>query len=239
MNNQENKKTKKQKSNKVIKQFVLLFFCFFSFLKKANIIILLFISFLIISGCTTKNQTEEKASQQTQNQQNQDQQAAEDQRQAWNENFEQASLNDLAEGQRVLVMGVENDDGSITAQSIMIGNIETNFDEVAPMSIRVRGGEGQGEGANSQNFQPPEGMPDFQNMSEEERAQFREQMMAQRGEVGLEGRGNFQPSNTGQKVVRLGGEVIKKDEEGITIKLDEGGSKFVFLSASTTVVKIK
>ena len=210
-------------------------------MKKNYFIALFLFGIIILSGCVS-NQDNGNQNQQGPIQQNEDQQdqpVQENQGPGLDENFSEASLDDLEVGQQILVMGAESDDGSITAQRIMIGNVETNFAEIAPIQMRVRIGEENGDGSNNQNFQRPQGMPDSQSMSDEERTKFREQMMAERGGERPEGMGNFQQRNTGQTTARITGEIIAKDDESITIKLDEGGSKFVFFSDSMVVLKIK
>lgn len=73
--------------------------------------------------------------------------------------------------------------------------------------------------------------------------------------IGQQGNGNFQRGsdigngirqgvggNAGGQIKQRGGftngEIIKKDDKSITLKLSDGGSKIIFLSSSTTVSKM-
>ena len=210
-------------------------------LKKKNNFLILFLIIILfaITGCLT-NQQKTSGNQQVQSenqQQNQPQETVNNQRTDWNDNFSEASQEDLEVGQRVLVMGSENSDGSISANQIMIGSNETNFEEMGrEMRPNI-----DNNGSNDQTFQPPAdvqgqrpNMEQFQNMSEEERQKFREEMMAQR-----EASGMTRPSNIGGNMVRLNGEIINKDDQTITLKLEEGGSKLIFVSEATNVLKLK
>lgn len=54
--------------------------------------------------------------------------------------------------------------------------------------------------------------------------------------------GQFNAGGAGNRAQRadtgfIGGEVISKDAQSITVKLREGGSNIVFLNASTTIIK--
>lgn len=206
-------------------------------MKKNFLIILFLISLVTLAGCSTGNQQNRI---QENNQQDDLSTNEEKPKMKWDENFLEAKLDDLSIGQNVLVMGVKNDDGSITAERIMIGNMETKFDELAPIPIMGQDGEENKDIPANSNRQAPGNLPDFQNMSDEERAKLREQMMARIGEgQRLEGSGNFRRGSVGQEILRIIGEVIKKDEQGLTIKLAEGGSNLIFFSDSTAVFKIK
>lgn len=69
----------------------------------------------------------------------------------------------------------------------------------------------------------------FQNLSEEQRQQF----MQERGRDGTLAKRNGGEEGTNF----LSGEVIAKDEEGITIKMHDGSSKIIFFSGSTEIRK--
>ena len=79
--------------------------------------------------------------------------------------------------------------------------------------------------------------PDFtqmQNMSEEERMKMREEMRIRR-----EAEGGARPGGGMVSMSRISGEIIKKDSSTITLKITEGGSKLIFYSEETKVLKIK
>ena len=116
-------------------------------MKKHYIILPIFLIVLfLVTGCSKNNE---------QNNQNQEEQAQENQMPRWNENFEEASLDDLEIGGQISVMGTENSDGSISANQIMIGNNETDFENMSgPMRPPVNSDQGD-QDDNSQPVQPP------------------------------------------------------------------------------------
>jgi hypothetical protein len=74
------------------------------------------------------------------------------------------------------------------------------------------------------------GVPNFQNMTQEQRQQLRS------------ANGGASPAGTnGARRLQgdgfTGGEVIKKDDTSITLKLQDGGSKIIFYSDATKVMK--
>lgn len=209
---------------------------------KKNYFAILFLAIILltVAGCSVSNK---KANE---NQQNSDQKpvqdAGDEQMNRWNENFSEASLSDLETGQKVLVMGTENTDGSIAANQIMIGDSETDFNELGG---NRRFGGSSASNTNLENragSQPLESLQrfegqranfeQFQNMTEEERAKLRPERM-----VGGIGRGG--PANIGQKIARLNGEILNKDDTSLTLKLATGGSRLIFLSDEVRVLKIK
>lgn len=226
--------------------------------KKYFFIFVIAISF--ISGCSIKNgqngggnsagsnagQNQEKNRENNQNQ-----------TQKWQENFDEASSTALVLGEKIMVMGSENSDGSIMAERIIIGASGDSFgmpdfgmrqpDNNADSSSQPQEGARQWTGNSAR--------PDFQNMSEEERTVLREEMRArmESGEGGFNGaQAGLPPASaggaqagerirarTGAQMARLAGEILANDEASITLKLDGGGSKLIFLSSSTAIMKPK
>ncbi len=70
------------------------------------------------------------------------------------------------------------------------------------------------------------------NLSPEERAARFQQMGMSGGPGGAGGRGGLRGGDG-----FTAGEVIAKDEQSITVKLRDGGSKIIFLSATTPITK--
>ncbi len=151
--------------------------------------------------------------------QNQEQLTQENQLSKWEENSEEAGLDDLETGQQVLVMGTENSDGSISANQIVIGNDESDFKNMAGPLIKN----------NENNDVQPE--KNKSEMSEEERAKFREEKMAEKEASGE----NIKGGNT----IKVTGEIIDKDNITITLKIQEGGSRLIFYSDETKVLGFK
>lgn len=87
------------------------------------------------------------------------------------------------------------------------------------------GGMKYGESKSSQGLVRG-GFQDFNNLSSEERQQRLQQMG---GNVG-----NFQ-RNRGNGFIS--GEILSKDDQSVTVKLQDGGSKIIFYSDSTEVSK--
>jgi len=75
-------------------------------------------------------------------------------------------------------------------------------------------------------------IPNFQNMSAEERQQAFQQFRGDNTQGGRRIGGGGQ--NRG---AFLSGEIISKDDKSVTIKLRDGGSKIVFFSDSTAIGK--
>ncbi len=85
---------------------------------------------------------------------------------------------------------------------------------------------GTGDSSSLGNFQ------NLQNLSPEERAQMRQQFGAN---IGSAPRGGQFGERLGNGFIN--GEIIAKDDQSITIKLPDGGSRIVFFSESTDITK--
>ena len=78
-----------------------------------------------------------------------------------------------------------------------------------------------------------EGRGNFANLSPEERQQRLQQFGANAGAGFRGGAGGGQRGGDGFTA----GEIIAKDDKSVTVKLQDGGSKIVFLSDSTEITK--
>ena len=76
---------------------------------------------------------------------------------------------------------------------------------------------------------------DFQNMSDEEREKMREEMMANRPGGSFGGASG----GTRQSMTQVSGEIISLEDGVLILKLTDGGSRIVFYSEETTVLKAK
>ncbi|MFH1827052.1 MAG: hypothetical protein ABH812_01295 [bacterium] len=214
-------------------------------MKKQILIFLSLVCLLTVSGCSTNTQTND-SNKNVVPPQNQEKATNQNKMQRWQENFDEASSTEMLIGNKIMVMGNENSDGSVVADRIIIGGLPAqagenmNSDNIT--RTRQQTGENSENTADDNNdasrFSGQSGTrPDFQNMSDEERTKIREQMQASRMARGSVQAGKAKTGDT--SMARLNGEIIEKDAESITIKLDSGGSKLIFLSSSTAFMKAK
>ena len=201
--------------------------------KQFLIIFTLLILMLTVAGCTTENNVQNE--NQAQNQQKEDTIT----QPARNQNLEEVSLDDLETGLHVSVNGTENSDGSLSAAQIIIGNSEADFNKMAGLMQPIDANNNQSKDSENQPVGVENGTkPNFeqmQNMSEEERVKLREEMKAQRGASD----GTSPRANMRGGTARLNGEIIDIDDSTITLKIKEGGSKLIFYSNETKVLKFK
>jgi len=152
----------------------------------------------------------------------------------WSDNFSEAGLNDLEIGQRILIMGTENSDGSVTASQIIIGENETIFSQLS--GNRAQQELNEDDIGNSKDKRSMDRSKDqisnFQNLSQEERMGF----MKERGVSGVR---RDISANISQNIIRLSGEIISIDNISLTLKLETSGSKIIFISDTTNVNIIK
>lgn len=215
-------------------------------MKKNYIFIpLAIICLLAVAGCGVNNQVN-NSDKNTGMQRNQEQPNNQNQLQKWQENFNSASSADIIVGEKIMVMGSENSDGTVSADRIIIGG-DMNFGGFGnATSSRQRTENNTGTNNAFPQFSGNGARPNFQNMPDEERAKMREHTQA--GGRTFESSGasaqaggtrNSNGKKGGTKMARFNGEIISKDDISITLKLADGGSKLVFFSGSTAIMKAK
>lgn len=164
-----------------------------------------------------------------------------------NDILEDSSVDKLVLGEKISVMGTANGDGSITAQTIIIGDFSKmqmavkkpeNLPEGVEMPADTKGTRISFDGASGER---PD-VSQFQNMTDEERQKMRDQIGGARvggGTTGGTGQGMRAGGFAGAGGRNANGEIIDVDESTITLKLADGGSSLIFYSSETAVKKIK
>ena len=192
-------------------------------------------SLLFITACSKNNTGNSKQSNDDSgNINSQDSQDPEENN--WQENFEEITLADLQAGQKVMIMGTANTDGSLIAESIILGKAGEDFGVFGPADRAFLDGVKENEQVPDSAVSQPnfagQDRPDFANMTDEEREAMREKMMANSPGAGA-GR------TVSNSALRIAGEILAIDESSLTVKIDEGGSKLVFFSGETRILKSK
>lgn len=203
--------------------------------------IYLVISFLLITGLTagvlfilnTRANKKQITASQSDQEQAPTQSADRNNLPGWDENFSKASLDDLSVGQKIMIMGTENSDKTVSAQRILIGADEIDFGDMA-RNTRLPDRPVQDQAPNQlplDNKTKRSNFEQFQDLSPEQRDQLRQEM-----QPGGSIRGE-RPFGADQGRVNLRGEIINKDGSSLTLKLEDSGSKLVFFSGETVVSK--
>jgi len=151
------------------------------------------------------------------------------------EGTEDGGVDDLIVGENIFVVGETSKDGSVIADIIRIGGFEGDIRQFANQGDGDEGGDFPRRGG-GQGFNPPEGFDfeEFQNVSSEERQERFQQLREEGGFSGRDGEGRL-VRRAGEGALR--GEITARDDISITIKLVDGGSRFVFFSESTRIIK--
>lgn len=157
----------------------------------------------------------------------------------WEEKFNAATKDDLAVGQKIMVMGEQNSDGSVVAERIIILQAGESFDSFQQMMRPDNNTSGEDNSIRSDGDRPtPSDMSErIQNMSEEERQVMREQKMAERGiknDMDIKSRALAQAGTVG-----INGDILDIVENSLTLKLAGGGSKLVYFTDETNFLQGK
>ncbi|MCX6782011.1 MAG: hypothetical protein NTW66_02765 [Candidatus Magasanikbacteria bacterium] len=205
-------------------------------MRKYIIIFIIFSAMaLIATGCAVKNSANQKNGNAEPNASQGEMNASGTERM----NFgTPASIQDLAIGKKITVMGTTNSDGTISATRIMIGEMpgfgqgmRSSTDHFATGTMPGQNNDGQ------QDLQPPQGegqMPSGGDAPQGEQFQ-RRSAGGQWG--GQNGTGGQRMGRTpGQS--RLSGEIMKLDETSIVLQITDNGSKIVFYSQKTEIFNV-
>jgi len=190
-------------------------------MKKYYIILPLLLVLAIVTGCGNKDDGINRSQHQ--------EEAENNQMLRWDENFEELDRSYLTIGSQILVMGIANSDGSLLANQIILGDDETDFNQLGRgMMIEVEDEDIDNQVINRDrpNFEQ------MQDISQEEKMEFMEKMKAERGV----GNGGMMKKARGG-MMRLTGNVIALDENSLTVEIEDGGSKLVFYSDNTMILE--
>ncbi|MDO8509639.1 MAG: hypothetical protein Q7S24_00675 [bacterium] len=127
------------------------------------------------------------------------------------ENQIKGSIADLIVGAKIMAMGSANVDGTIMASRIVFGNF---------------GGFGQGISSSTNPNRPKMTGDNWQGGN---------------GSGGQKGGQGRSPGARGgvSGTIRINGEIIKKDQNSLIVKILDGGSKIVYFSSSTEIFSMK
>jgi len=130
------------------------------------------------------------------------------------------TLADLKEGSKIMVMGLSNQDGTVSASQIVIGDFAHFASSTRPRFATSTAGNGVGQRQGGQ----MQGRPGAEgNFGGDQRQGGGQGANLQQGKTRM----------TGQ--ARLIGEILKKDTIGLVVKITDGGSKIVLYSDKTEV----
>jgi len=204
---------------------------------------------LVLTGCSGGENKQEQNTEQKQTetkQENTTQNFFSDR-----EDMEEINLTELKVGGRILVMGIQNDDKSVNSEVIILGGVETDFNEMVGgfgggiqngMTDKITEGDQNGlpeMPVQNMDIDQRQNLPDFSNMSDEERQVMREQMAGQNRGIDSAMSGKQIDGGVRQSTIRVVGEIISLDDSSLTLKSEEGGSKLVFVSGNTKILKFK
>lgn len=183
--------------------------------KKIGILSFLVVGLILVAGCGRVNVGQKATNS------NAEQNRQRNGNTTSTENFNmgvKAAASDLVVGKKITAMGSANDDGSINATRIVLGEPE-NFmarngaPTGTPPNMSTSSSDNAMPTNNGTNVPPSGERPNFQN-----------------GQPGGAG-GRM----SGKSVSRVSGEIISKDDTSLVVKVADGGSKIIFYSSKTEV----
>ena len=160
--------------------------------------------------------------------------------------FTTSTIAELKVGDKIIVTGASNPDGSINATRIMLGDLPRGKGDFNTSTRSFH--QGNYNNNQSDNNQPPAGMGNG-NMTPPQNGDD------QNSPSGVPGQGNFQTGGQNQNNWGSGnntqnrrggfgtrggmiiGEILSKSDNNLVIKMVDGGSKIVFFSTETKILK--
>lgn len=156
----------------------------------------------------------------------------------FDDRFEEVGISALIIGQQISVVGTEDVSGIMSASQIVIGDLTDEFAKQAG-AIEINNDDFNSTMVDENEVPKFMGVgdgqrPNFDEMSEEERTAMMEKTQSQR--ESSVGRGLNSVSSS---VTRLSGEILEIDPTTLTLKIETAGSKLIFYSAQTKILKLK
>lgn len=159
--------------------------------------------------------------------------------------FTTSTMSELKVGDKIVVTGTSNPDGSVNATRIMVGDLPRGNGDFNTSTRSLRQGASNNQ---SNNNQPPSGLENG-NMTPPQNGD------GQNHPNGIPGQGNFQADRQNQNNWGNGdnaqnrrggfgtrggmiiGEILSKSDNNLIVKMVDGGSKIVFFSTETKILK--
>jgi len=150
---------------------------------------------------------------------------------AFDQNFTTATSEKLIVGEVVAVFGPKDASGVVTADRIIIGMTQQEFEQQRGQFMRPDGENPNATSSDNgmairQGRRTGATSPDFQNLSPEQLQAMRAQRQQNR------------PAMARQMEITYG-TIIQKDDTSITVTLKEGGSRYVLFSPTTKILEPK
>ncbi|MFA5175352.1 MAG: hypothetical protein WC430_02960 [Patescibacteria group bacterium] len=206
-------------------------------MRKQHLLTILLVGIMVVSGCEIKNsETQKNKEQNKSGETNLENQINAPTSTNKNGNGVSGTDNDLTLGKNVMVFGTLNQDGSVSATRIMIGKIEDfNF---STSTRRAPVGDGAQNNGSQTTTQGIENRGETRT-SNRPSGQFNRNGGGQIGQNGKTMAGGQEVGGSFKSMTNFIGEIIKKENNSLILKLKDGGSKIVFYTEKTEIFLVQ